>query len=130
VIPDLLRGKTILVIDDEAGVRQATSDVLTRWGCATQVAVDAAQAVLVARERQPDVIVADLRLRDGASGLDAVAEVRRACGRPIPVLIVTGDTAVDVLRQAREHGHVLLHKPVPPSRLRAALSQLLALSMS
>jgi signal transduction histidine kinase len=125
VVHDLLRGKTILVIDDEAGVRQATSDVLTRWGCATQVAVDAAQAVLVTRGRPPDVIVADLRLRDGASGLDAVEEVRRACGRAIPVLIVTGDTAVDVLREARERGHVLLHKPVPPARLRAALSQFL-----
>ena len=51
----------------------------------------------LARERRSasvgaDLIVADLRLADGASGLDAVAALRNALGHCTPALIVSGDT--------------------------------------
>lgn len=127
-IGDLLHGRTVLVIEDEAVVREATASVLAAWGSCPRLAADTGEAVCEARQRAPDLIVADLRLRDGASGLEAIADVRRACGRTIPALVVTGDIQVDVLREARDRGHVVLHKPVSPAKLRATLSQLLAAS--
>jgi signal transduction histidine kinase/ActR/RegA family two-component response regulator len=126
VMGDLLRGRTILVIEDEAMVREGTASVLAAWGSSPRLAADADEAVREARHRTPDLIVADLRLRDGASGLEAIADVRHACGRNIPALVVTGDIQVDVLREAKDRGNVVLHKPVTPAKLRATLSQLLA----
>src|SRR5580698_7872961 len=38
---------------------------------------------------------------------------------------ISGDTAPERLREAQESGHHLLHKPVPPMKLRNMLSQLL-----
>jgi signal transduction histidine kinase/CheY-like chemotaxis protein len=125
---DLLHGRTVLVIEDEAVVREGTAGVLAAWGSRPRLAADTGEAVREARQQPPDLIVADLRLRDGASGLDAIADVRRACGRTIPALVVTGDIQVEILKEARDRGHIVLHKPVSPAKLRATLSQLLAAS--
>jgi CheY-like chemotaxis protein len=124
----LLHGRTVLVIEDEAVVREGTAGVLAAWGSHPRLAADTGEAVREARQQPPDLIVADLRLRDGASGLEAIADVRRACGRTIPALVVTGDIQVDILKEARDRGHIVLHKPVSPAKLRATLSQLLAAS--
>ena len=64
------------MLDDEASVRHATGAILDCWGCTTRLAADADHALLATRDRQPDLIVADLRLREGASGLDAIDAVR------------------------------------------------------
>jgi CheY-like chemotaxis protein/anti-sigma regulatory factor (Ser/Thr protein kinase) len=123
---DVLSGKTILVVDDEASVLQGMRELLTRWGCEVLPAAEAATAVELARNRHPpDLIVADLRLRRGSSGVEAIESVRSALGRVIPALIITGDTSVAALQQARLSGCPVLHKPVRPVKLRAALSQLL-----
>ncbi len=39
-------------------------------------------------------------------------------------MLITGHTAPDRLREAQESGLLLLHKPVPNSRLRAAITHL------
>ena len=46
----------------------------------------------------------------------------------IPGMLITGDTAPDRLREAQESGLLLLHKPVSNSRLRAAITRLVAQS--
>jgi CheY-like chemotaxis protein len=122
----LPHGRTVLVIEDEAVEREATAGVLAAWGSCPRLAADTGEAVLEARQQPPDLIVADLRLRDGASGLEAIADVWCACGRIILALVVTGDIQVEILKEARDRGHIGLHKPVSPARLRATLSQLLA----
>lgn len=123
---DVLSGKTILVLDDEASVLQGMGELLGRWGCEVLLAAQAETAIELARTHPLDLIVADLRLRQGHSGTDAIEAVRNAAGKEIPALVITGDTSVATLRQARLCGCPVLHKPVRPVMLRAALSQLLA----
>jgi signal transduction histidine kinase/FixJ family two-component response regulator len=123
---DPLRGKSVLVIDDESEVLDGMRELLQAWDCRVVPAADACEAVAVARRHRPDLIVADLRLREGASGIQAIASVQQTLERSVPALIVTGDTTEDALGQARLWSYPLLHKPVSPLRLRAALSQLLA----
>jgi signal transduction histidine kinase/DNA-binding NarL/FixJ family response regulator len=123
---DPLRGKSVLVIDDESEVLDGMRELLQAWGCLVLSAADAFEAAAVAREHTPDLIVADLRLRENASGIRAIASVQHTLERSVPALIITGDTAEDALVQARLWSYPLLHKPVSPLRLRAALSQLLA----
>ncbi len=123
---DLLSGKTVLVIDDEVSVRDGMEALLDRWGCVTIPAASLAEALAAIEARVPDLIVADLRLRADASGIDAIDEVRRSLGRDVPALIITGDTTMEAIRQVGLRNDPLVHKPVRPVRLRAALSQLLA----
>ena len=44
----------------------------------------------------------------------------------IPGMLITGDTAPDRIKEAAESGLLLLHKPVPNSRLRASITHLMA----
>lgn len=75
-----------------------------------------------ARGGWPDALVVDYQLDRGTSGLDAIAHLSAAFGRSIPAIIVTGDTQPERLREASDIGYPLLHKPLAPMRLRAALS--------
>jgi two-component system, sensor histidine kinase len=81
---------------------------------------DALLAGIGTLERYPDLIVADLRLADERSGIDAVHKLREELGYPIPAIIVTGDTGTRADREARAAGLVLLPKPVVGATLRTA----------
>ena len=119
-----LHGYAVLVVDDEPAIRQAMADVLGGWGCDVLTAESAPDALLqlATAAFSPDAIIADYRLREGRSGTEAIAEIRRAVGRPVPAAILTGDTAPERLREASASGFLLLHKPVQPARLRTVLS--------
>ena len=123
-LADELRGKTILVIDDEAAIRDAVAEVLGRWGCHPVAAASArdAAAIFAARGDRPDAMVVDYQLERGESGLDAIAHLHAAFAMHVPAIIVTGDTQPERLREASAIGYPLLYKPLAPMRLRAALT--------
>jgi len=76
-------------------------------------------------ERYPDLIVADLRLADNRSGIDAVRQLRRELGASTPSIIVSGDTGSSAEREARAAGLMLLPKPVVAATLRATAISLM-----
>jgi two-component system, sensor histidine kinase len=43
----------------------------------------------------------------------------------VPGMLITGDAAPDRLKEAQASGYLRLHKPVPTSRLREAIAQLI-----
>src|SRR5205814_2003214 len=118
----------VVVIDDEAAVREGMREVLEQWGCRPLLAgsADEALAQLGGAAGAPRAIIADYRLRDGRSGSEAIERIRAACGVRVPAIIVTGDTAPDRLREADASGYHLMHKPVRPLKLRALLTHLVA----
>jgi CheY-like chemotaxis protein len=126
-LSDPARGKLVLVIDDDALVRDGMSGILRGWGC-TAVTADSEEAALsalaVSRQR-PDLIISDFRLAEDKTGIEAIACLRDKLGAPLPAFLISGDTAPERLREARLNGLHLLHKPVTPMRLRAMLNQLL-----
>jgi len=123
-----LRGVFALVVDDDETTRVGTRGLLQSWGCLTEEAADAAQAIaqLQSHDRPPELIVCDYQLAGGANGADAIARIRAAVGEATPAVIVTGDTATEVARAAQALGVPLLHKPVSPVKLRALLARLVA----
>ncbi|MEA3641158.1 MAG: response regulator [Lamprobacter sp.] len=123
-----MQGRVVLLIDDERDVLQATALLLGQWGCAVLTADSGAQALALLRREGlvPDVILSDLRLRDDETGIDAIAAVRAVLRQPVPAVLLTGDTAPERIRLARESGYRLLHKPLQPARLRAALQRAMA----
>jgi signal transduction histidine kinase len=125
VMPNLARGKLIVVLDDDAMVRDAMRGLLRSWGCEVVTGESAEVALASTGRRPPDLIIADYHLTDGNSGIHAIEQLRSAAGWPVPAFLLSGDTAPDRLREASETGHQLLHKPVEPMALRAMLNRCL-----
>lgn len=115
----VLQAGTILVIDDEADIRDGLATLLRSWGFDAHAAADIAAARSVAQvlDGQLDLVISDLHLLDGEDGLDAVAAVRQACARRVPAMIVTGDTSPAEIRRASASGNMVLFKPLQPSKL-------------
>jgi signal transduction histidine kinase/CheY-like chemotaxis protein len=115
----VLQAGHILVIDDEADIRLGLSHLLRAWGFEADAAADIAEARAIAQRLGPrlDLVISDLHLLDGEDGLDAIAAVRAACGRPVQAMVITGDTSPAEIRRASASGHMLLFKPVQPSKL-------------
>jgi CheY-like chemotaxis protein len=121
-----VEGKIILVIDDAPIVLEGTSALLGKWGCSVVTAAsdEAALIELTDREQRPDLIISDYHLANGKTGIEAIERIDAAFGASIPAILISGDTAPERLRDARDKGYTLLHKPVDPMRLRAVMHQL------
>ena len=123
-----LSGKLLVVIDDEASILQGMQALLESWQGETILAVSGAAALdeLGKRERYPDLILADYRLRDGETGLQAIAQLRSELGIDIPAIVLTGSTAVELAQEIAAAGFATLYKPVVPALLLEAVNKSLA----
>lgn len=126
--PTSLAGLAIVLVEDDATVRDALGARLTAWGARVWTfdspqGLRASLDALAPDQRQADLIVTDLHL-PGGSGFDVIALARRRFGQ-LPALVVTGDTApADVVRLSDLNAK-LLHKPFRAEELHAAISELL-----
>jgi len=118
---DQLRGVRVLVVDDDEAVRHGTLHLLRDWGCVAEAAESIEEALVLAGQHAPDVVISDYRLRDQRTGLEAIAALRSLLGQSLPALLITGDTAPDRLREALRSNIPLLHKPVSPDQLHLGL---------
>jgi CheY-like chemotaxis protein/anti-sigma regulatory factor (Ser/Thr protein kinase) len=114
----------VLVVDDEAAICAAMSELLSGWGYRVTTAQSGEEALALIGER-PDMLVCDYRLREGETGIAVIGRVRERYGADIPAMLITGDTAPDRLAEAQASGLVLLHKPVSNGKLRAAMVNLM-----
>ncbi|GAA4342168.1 hypothetical protein GCM10023144_43880 [Pigmentiphaga soli] len=127
LLPMDFKGLSFLVIDDEPSILEGLSLVLQGWGAEVAVAENRAQVQALARRwtRPPDMIITDLLLRDGESGIDIVRELEThpdLRGRPLAKLLVTGETKPDRLREIAAAKIPVLHKPVAPAILRQTIA--------
>lgn len=83
---------TILVVDDDEGLRKALRRVLVSHGFVVEVAADGAEALALVRERSFAAVVLDVMM-PGSDGLE-VCEQLRADGEDLPVLMLTARDAV------------------------------------
>jgi len=125
---DGLNGVRVLVIDDEALVRKGMESMLGGWGLQVSLADSLEAAVREALAADPQLLIADYRLRDHTTGVEAIRAVEAALGHRLPALLVSGDTAIEGLNEVAQGGYPLLHKPVPPAQLRVVLGELLRVS--
>ena len=111
---------TVLVVDDEAQVRNATALLLEELGCRCLQAEDLAGALMLAREHCPDMLIADFRLRGQETGIEVVRALREH--QPdLQAAIISGDIGPAQLQAIELAGLQLLHKPVRLETLLALL---------
>ncbi len=125
---DMVAGLRVLVIDDEETIRDGFTRLLNAWGADILAVADADEAAAqMGQGRHFDVVLADYRLREHRTGIDAIAQIRALQTPPPLCCLITGDMDANLMAAARQSGLPLLHKPVRPAQLRAVLNHLAAL---
>ncbi|MGH8316717.1 MAG: ATP-binding response regulator [Steroidobacteraceae bacterium] len=116
----------ILLVDDDAGVRNATAMLLEVEGFVVARAASLSEAVQEARRGPPiDVVVADYHLQKGETGMDVIAQVRALTGQTLGAVLVSGDTS-STLRDIKLDDHLrVASKPIRADELLALIATLL-----
>ena len=121
-----LQGQQIVVVEDEAAVREGLVVLLQAWGASVVSfdTVDAVRAWLAAPAPiQPDLLLVDYRLPQGTTGIDALVAIRaRWAGHRLPAIVITGSSLGGHEDEAVTHDYHLLIKPVLPNKLRAMIA--------
>ncbi len=112
----------LLVVDDERDGREGLAELAGRWGFEARTASEGTEALRLAVEWHPDVILTDLVMpeRDGLWLLRSL----RAELSDVPVVVVTGRGTIQTAVQAiREGAFDFIEKPLEVSRLRLVLER-------
>ena len=119
---------TVALLEDDPLVREAMASLLVRNGMEVASGADSQELLgtLAHTGERLGLIVADYQLRGGESGVTAAQAVRKAFGKDIPVILVTGQTSAEQLAEATASGFPVLRKPVQGGKLLALIRAILA----
>lgn len=113
---------SIMIIEDEAIIAMDIQSIVTGMGhSVTGKARTRDQAVELGKANPPDLILADIHLADGSSGIDAVNELLAELG-DIPVIFITAFPE-RLLTGERPEPAFLITKPYAEEQVRSAVSQ-------
>ena len=108
----------VLVIDDEREIRDSMSVLLSDWGCEVFSARSGEEALelINALDIHPEIVILDMRLKGGETGVEVLIRIRALLGSDIPAIFVTGN--IDGHGTVpRPSGTKLLTKPVDTSTM-------------
>lgn len=113
----------VLIIEDEPIISIDLRAIVDEMGHrVVGVATTRTQAVALAKEKPPELVLADIQLADGSSGIDAVKDILEDITAPVifitafPERLLTGE---------RPEPTFLISKPFMPDTVKAAISQAL-----
>jgi two-component system response regulator AtoC len=112
----------VLIIDDEPGLRQTVSLILSGEGYEVSTASDGEEGLTRALEQQPDLILCDVKM-PRLPGLDFLERYRAASG-PAMVIVMTAYGSMELAIQAMKKGaYDYLSKPFSPDQLLLTLKK-------
>ncbi len=116
-----MANEQILVVEDENLVAMNISERLRRIGYVVPQAVaSGAEAIKHASERRPDLVLMDIRLKDGIDGVEAAAHIRE--NLDIPVIFLTAFSDAELVERAKltePYGYIL--KPFQARELHTSI---------
>lgn len=116
---------SVLVIEDEPVIAFDVASIVTGMGHAVVGIADTRdRAVELARAKSPGIVLADIQLRDGSSGIDAARDILESLD--VPVIFVTAFPDRLLTGERREPTY-LVTKPFDSEALRVTISQALLL---
>ena len=117
---------TILVVDDELGIRALLSEILADEGHTVEVAENAAQARECRERIRPDLVLLDIWMPD-VDGITLLKEWGGAAQLTMPVIMMSGHGTIDTAVEATRFGAMaFLEKPITLQKLLRAVEQGLA----
>jgi DNA-binding NtrC family response regulator len=116
---------TILVVDDELGIRALLSEILTDEGHTIELAENAAQARTVRERMRPDLVLLDIWMPD-VDGITLLKEWGSGGQLSMPVIMMSGHGTIDTAVEATKFGAIaFLEKPITLQKLLRAVEQAL-----
>ena len=116
---------TILVVDDELGIRALLSEILTDEGHTVEVAENAAQARSAREALRPDLVLLDIWMPD-VDGVTLLKEWSAGGQLVMPVIMMSGHGTIDTAVEATKYGaSAFLEKPITLQKLLRAVEQAL-----
>jgi DNA-binding NtrC family response regulator len=116
----------ILVVDDEADIRDLVQEILSEEGYAVDVAANAAEARAACARRAPDLVLLDIWMPD-TDGISLLREWQQTQSLSAPVVMMSGHGTVETAVEATRLGAVdYVEKPLSLARLLRTVSGALA----
>ena len=116
--------RSILVVDDEPTIAEIVARYLQRAGYEARIASDGTEALALAAERTPDLVVLDLML-PGVDGLDVLRKLHSDGGRTPVVLLTARGEESDRITGLRLGADDYIVKPFSPRELVARVDAVL-----
>ncbi|MFX1763385.1 response regulator transcription factor EsaR [Paraburkholderia sp. A1RI-2L] len=117
---------TILVVDDEMGIRELLSEILSDEGHVVELAEDAEQAREFRQRQVPDLVLLDIWMPD-TDGVTLLKEWAAQGQLTMPVIMMSGHATIDTAVEATKIGALnFLEKPIALQKLLKAVEQGLA----
>jgi DNA-binding NtrC family response regulator len=117
---------TILVVDDELGIRALLSEILTDEGHSVELAENAVQARACRERQRPDLVLLDIWMPD-VDGITLLKEWGSTAQLTMPVIMMSGHGTIDTAVDAIKFGAMaFLEKPITLQKLLRAVEQGLA----
>jgi two-component system CheB/CheR fusion protein len=115
------------VLEDDVLVSDAIKLFLERDGhrVFTVATGEAALKQVTKLALRPDLVISDYNLAGTMTGVRAATGLRKVLGSQLPVVILTGDVRVAVLRDIAKHGYVSRQKPLAAEELLEEVQRLL-----
>ncbi len=114
---------TILVVDDELGIRALLSEILTDEGHTVELAENASQARSFREITRPDLVLLDIWMPD-VDGVTLLKEWGATGQLTMPVIMMSGHGTIDTAVEATKYGAMaFLEKPITLQKLLRAVEQ-------
>lgn len=124
LLPDItkpLTGLRLALVDNDAAICDAMSELVSQWGASMTTALDGESLLEKVNLSSVDMLMVDFHL-DEETGIE-FAE-RSTQSTSIPVLVITANYSRELVQQVNLAGYRLLNKPIKPLQLRQILQQL------
>ena len=107
----------ILVVDDEADIRELVRDILTEEGYAVEAAANAAEARAACARHAPDLVLLDIWMPD-TDGISLLREWQQTQAITAPVVMMSGHGTVETAVEATHLGAIdYVEKPLSLAKL-------------
>jgi PAS domain S-box-containing protein len=116
----------ILLVEDDPAVQAATRMLLKVEGYRVLVAATQAEALLRAQDHPIDLLITDYHLTQGETGTQLITEVRKALGRPLKAILITGDTSSAIRELQSDDLLRIVSKPIQAEELLDLMKSLLS----
>ncbi|MBI5924985.1 MAG: sigma-54-dependent Fis family transcriptional regulator [Aquabacterium sp.] len=114
---------TILVVDDELGIRALLSEILSDEGHSVELAENAAKARILREQCKPDLVLLDIWMPD-VDGVTLLKEWSASGQLTMPVIMMSGHGTIDTAVEATKFGaQSFLEKPITMQKLLRAVEQ-------
>ena len=115
----------ILLVEDDASVRDATSMLLRVEGYRVTAVASLSDALRAVAREAPALLVTDYHLADGELGTEVIAALRERVRPDLKSILLTGDTSAEIREMPADPNLRVLSKPVDAEELLKLLQALL-----